>query len=259
MMGVNRLVIITGGADGLGFALAERFLFDGSAVLVTSRNPRNLEAARTRLAKMGPAHFFQLDLANESAIGKFLGFVETLGFGSLVLVNNAGQGFVGPALSSSEAEIQAVLDANFTGHVRLIRGLLPMLQNGGSIINILSVLAIRPIPNWGLYSAAKGAFANFCVALQMELSRKGVSVLNVYPGKINTGFTAKALGDEALKAKNKADGVPPEYFARKIHDRHRSRPHGQLYYPLSVHALYVLQAISSSFTSWVLARLLRHQ
>ncbi|OFZ21423.1 MAG: hypothetical protein A2X94_07910 [Bdellovibrionales bacterium GWB1_55_8] len=251
-MSKAELVVITGGAEGLGLSLARQFLADGSQVLITSRDPAKLESARIGLAQMGQVLTCKLDLLDGQSVDLFCDFVLSRMFTSLVLVNNAARGFVGPALSATDDEVQSILTADFAAHVKIIRRFWPRLREGGGLINILSVLAIRPIPDWGLYSAAKAAFANFCVALQSEFRRDRVSVLNVYPGKINTRFTEKSGGDENKKARNEPGGISPDALAKQIHRRFRSRPNGQLYTPISVHAIYLLHALSATFTSRLL-------
>jgi len=254
--------IITGGSRGLGYCLAEEFLSQGYKVAITAKNADSLSDAKGKLKERysDNLYAYQLDLSNEDSIHHFFKCIDMLNLKSLILINNAGLGHSSSFKNMEDSHISEIFNTNFFGHVKIIKHFYPLLKKRGSIINIFSVLALRPIRNWSLYAAAKSAFSTLATGMQMEYDQHGINILNVYPGKINTSFSQKALGDVHLKTNSESGskGACPNILAKKIFKKFIKKRRGQLFYPLSTRILFILHALSIDLTSKLLNHLLKN-
>ena len=121
-----------------------------------------------------------------------------------LLINNAGLGDYGDILTSEESRNRQMMQVNMEALVELSRALLPRLTaQGGAIINIASLAAELPIPDFAVYAASKAFVASFSEALRLELRSYGVPVLAVCPGPVHTGF-----GEAARRSGCSGDGSP---------------------------------------------------
>jgi short-subunit dehydrogenase len=204
----NRIVLVTGGSRGLGFAIAERFARGGNKLVLTARNVDELTAARNSLLKRGailteedvlliPADLTDQSQARnlvEHAIGHF-GRID-------VLVNNAGIIEVGPVEDQPIRAYRDAMETNFFAGLYVIQAALPfMLQrdrrNPAAIVNIGSIGGKVAVPHMLPYTASKFAFVGFSEGLHSELRHKGIIVTTVCPGLMRTGghTHAKFVGD----------------------------------------------------------------
>jgi len=176
---MGRDVVVTGGATGIGYAVAARFAQDGDSVLITGRRPDRLQAASGRL---GPTVRAAVCDATDPAA------VEALGAslpGSVdVLVNNAGGNVDFDRAESADlpalaASWHANLDANLVSAVLMTALVADRLGAGGSVISIGSVAADTGA---GSYSAAKAALASWNVGLAADLGSRGITANVVAPG-----------------------------------------------------------------------------
>jgi len=185
----GRSAVITGGARGIGFAIAQRFLASGAACSLWDRDAKALESAAAALAASGKVHTTtvditqaaSVDLARESTL-KALGKVD-------ILVNNAGiAGASKPTWELSPDEWQEVLQIDLFGVFLCCRALVPSMRaNGyGRIINIASIAGKEGNPNASHYSAAKAGVIGLTKSLGKELAKSGVLVNAVAPAVIET-------------------------------------------------------------------------
>jgi uncharacterized oxidoreductase len=204
-------VLITGGATGIGFVLAEAFLKEGSIVLVCGRREARLAEAKKRHPAL---HTRVSDIAKEEDR-------RTLGDWAIshnvnILINNAGmqrevdftRGL--PALMEGDNEIRC----NLEGPLFLTALLLPHLQSrqNAAIINISSGLGFVPIARMPVYCATKAALHSFTVSLRHQLAGKGIKVFEVIPPTVDTeldrGARAKrGQTDRGIPAQEVADAV----------------------------------------------------
>jgi 3-oxoacyl-[acyl-carrier protein] reductase len=188
----GRAAIVTGASGAMGRAISVRLAREG-AHLVLAYN-RSEEAAREvwRACREAGAEVFLCpgDLTEEATAQALVdAALERIGSVE-ILVNNAAQVSEGLLVTLDEDEIQAMVQTNVLGLVRLSRAALkPMLRcRQGSIINVSSVLATRPGRGNAVYAGTKGFVESFTRALAVEVGRKGVRVNAVAPGVIEAGM-----------------------------------------------------------------------
>ena len=107
-----------------------------------------------------------------------------------LLVNNAGVNHRGPLHERSSRQVAQILDVNLLAPVLLTQAALPHLERGGAVLNVASLAGKVPVPHEATYSASKAGLRAFSRALDTELAERGVRVLTVCPGPIDTGFLA---------------------------------------------------------------------
>lgn len=229
----GRIVLITGASRGLGLALAEEFGRRGARLVITARDPWELERARSLLlrrkaiASSEDIFVIPADLRQESEAERLIESA-TERFGKIdILVNNAGIISVGPVENQTVKDFHDAMDSNFHTGVHSALSVLPqMLQRGsGTIVNIASVGGKVAVPHLLPYTASKFALVGFSEGLHAELRSKGVRVLTVCPGLMRTGshLNARFAGDAAreyrwfsLSANLPGLSVSAAYAARRI-------------------------------------------
>ncbi|MGE3934754.1 MAG: SDR family NAD(P)-dependent oxidoreductase [Rhodospirillaceae bacterium] len=182
----GKVAIVTGGAMGIGYAIAEDLARRGAAIAVADRS--EAEPAARRLAAAGHrALGVAVDVSDEAAVAAMAAAVERE-FGRIdVLVNNAGIYTTlkpRPFEEVDVAEFRRVMDVNVMGTFLCIRAVAPAMkrQNAGRIVNISSGVAFKGNPLMAHYVASKGAVVSLTRALATELGPHGVLVNSVAPG-----------------------------------------------------------------------------
>jgi len=181
--------LITGGASGLGAAIAAAFTAEGAAVVV-------LDMADTPPAGLpGGAGYVQADITDDATVRAAVQTAaERLG-GLDVLVNNAGIGAQGTVETASDAEWQRVLDVNVTGTARVSRAAWPYLRQSGhgAVVNTASIAATAGLPDRAVYSASKGAVAALTRAMAADGMPDAIRVNAVNPGTADTPWVRRLL------------------------------------------------------------------
>lgn len=194
---LGKIALVTGGTKGAGKAIAERLLQAGATVIITARN--FLEDENRQL------HFIPSDLSKAEDARKLVGEVFST-YGRLdILVNNLGSSTTpaGGFNALSDEDWVSTLQANLLAPVRLDRAFLPQMidKKSGVIIHIASIQGILPLYDSTLpYAAAKAALRNYSKSLSNEVAPKGVRVMTVSPGWINTSASKAWLGEIARNA-----------------------------------------------------------
>lgn len=197
----DKVVLITGSSRGLGLALAEEFGRHGAKLILTARDPDELERARLLLLKKGavrdaynlfvvPADLRSLEEAER------LVQLATGHFGRIdILVNNAGVITVGPIENQNAQDFRDVMDSNFFTGVHCALSVLPQMlaRKDGAIVNITSIGGKVAVPHLAPYTASKFAAVGFSEAMNAELRCKGIRVTTVCPGLMRTGSHLNAL------------------------------------------------------------------
>lgn len=193
----GRIALVTGGTKGTGKAIAERLLQAGATVIITARNfPEN---------ENSQLHFIPSDLSKAEDAQKLVNEVLST-YGQLdILVNNLGSSTTpaGGFNALTDEHWVSTLQANLLAPVRLDRAFLPQMidKKSGVIIHIASIQGILPLYDSTLpYAAAKAALRNYSKSLSNEVTPKGVRVLAVSPGWINTSASVAWLGEIARNA-----------------------------------------------------------
>jgi NAD(P)-dependent dehydrogenase (short-subunit alcohol dehydrogenase family) len=182
------VAIVTGGASGIGAAVADRLAAGGAKVAVLDLNPS------------GTAHFgVECNVADDASVRAAVESV-TNRFGSLdIVVNNAGIGAAGDVAANDDDEWARVLDINVVGVARVTRAALPYLRQSPSaaIVNTCSIAATAGLPQRALYSASKGAVLSLTLAMAADHIREGIRVNCVNPGTVDTPWVARLLSAAA--------------------------------------------------------------
>lgn len=177
------VALVTGGASGIGAAIADRLAADGATVAVFDL------AASDRHAT------FRVDVADDESVRQGMEAVIDR-FGRLdVLINNAGIGAAGTVETSDDATWQRVLDVNVLGTARVSRAALPHLRHSGhaAIVNTCSIAATAGLPERAVYSASKGAVLALTRAMAADHLREGIRVNAVNPGTADTPWVGRLL------------------------------------------------------------------
>lgn len=196
------VAIVTGGASGIGLAIARKFTERKIQTILIGRDEKKLEEAKQALGTY--AHTVPFDLTNLAHLPVL---VQDLlqQFGKIdVLVNNAGINMKKEFLEVSDADFMHIINTNVLAMFSLSREVARnMVQRGkGSIVNISSMASQYGIPKVIAYTASKSAIEGMTRAMAVELSPKGIRVNCIAPGFIATDMSAKALNnDPERKAK----------------------------------------------------------
>jgi len=206
----GKVAIVTGGATGLGRAMAELFVKEGARVVIADIDKRGEELARTL---SGSALFKQTDVVDEAQVQDLVDFTVARCGGLHVMVNNAGIGGATHErfLDDDLKDYRKVIDVNLLGvMLGTQRAARHMARNGGgSIINISSIAAIKAGFGVMTYRAAKAAASHFTKCVSIDLAEYGVRVNCIAPGHIRTEMTTYATADmtpEVIERLKKALG-----------------------------------------------------
>ncbi len=195
----GKTVLVTGGASGLGFAIAGAFAGQGSRVLIVGRNEERLKAAQQRLGEN--VSYIAFDLTNIDRLAELASAAVDVMGEIDVLVNNAGVHLKKDALAVSNHEYQQVVLTNQTVVFALTRevGRSMVARRTGNIIMLSSMASQYGIPKVMGYTAAKAAVEGMTRALAVEWSPFGVRVNCLAPGFIKTAMSGKALDDDPAR------------------------------------------------------------
>ena len=202
----GKVVLITGGSRGLGFAMAQEFAAAGARIVLCARDAQELESAREQLSRSGAdVSPIVCDVANQDEVARMVQSTLDI-FGRIdVLVNNAGVITVGPLHAQTLTDFQEAMDVMFWGTVYPTLAVLPhMLRNRrGRIANITSIGGKVAVPHLLPYDCAKFAAVAFSEGLRAELQRDGIRVTTVVPGLMRTGSFVNACfkGDHRAEYK----------------------------------------------------------
>jgi meso-butanediol dehydrogenase/(S,S)-butanediol dehydrogenase/diacetyl reductase len=185
----DKVVLVTGGASGIGEASVRRFVDEGARVMIADINGEAAELLATELGKATDA--VQVDVSDSAAVTAMVnGTVER--FGRLdILFNNAGITSSGTVDTLSDEDWHRVMNVDVSSVFYGCRAAVPVMreQGGGAIVNTASISGVGG--DWGIpaYNAAKGAVLNFTRAMAADHARDGIRVNAVCPGGIATPLT----------------------------------------------------------------------
>jgi len=198
---VDKIAIITGGANGIGKATVRRFVAEGAKVAIWDVADSAGEALSAELTAAGANVLYQhVDTTKTEQIEGAVAQVQAA-FGRIdILINNAGITRDSTLLKMTEDQWQTVIDVNLTGVFNCIKAVAPVMveQHSGSITNASSVVGLYGNFGQTNYSATKGGLIAMTKTLSKELGRKGVRVNAVAPGFILTEMLT-AMPPEVLE------------------------------------------------------------
>lgn len=189
----DKIVLVTGGTTGIGFATARSFLAEGATVVITGANADRLEAARAQLGQN--CHAFRADNALPADSQKLADHCRKL-FGRIdVLIANAGICLGSEILSVTESAYDREMGINLKGTLFLIQHCVPLMPRGSAISITTSGNDDQGIAGQLVYSATKAALRSIVRTLAAELAPSGIRVNGVAPGPIDTPIFDKAFPD----------------------------------------------------------------
>ncbi len=180
----KKVALITGGSNGIGKAIAQRFLDEGAKVIIFDIVKPDYDV-----------DFYEVDISNEEQIKKAFQEIKHLD----IVVNNAGIYFQASIEETSKEQLDKIIDVNFKGAYLISKYALPLVKKGkGNIINISSVVGIIPDPTSPAYCSTKAALIMLTKCMAREYGIESVRVNAILPGPIDTPLLRRVLFSEEL-------------------------------------------------------------
>lgn len=205
---MKKIALITGGASGIGLAIAKKYVKEGIRVILVGRDKGKLKSAGNELGKLAGYEVCDLSLLEklpelaQKIIDEY-GRID-------VLVNNAGMNMKKPFSEVSDEEYQKIILTNQTSVFSLSRAVAGFMQEqkSGCILNISSMASIYGIPYVIAYTASKSAIEGMTRAMAVELSPYGIRVNCIAPGFIKTNMSSLALDKDPERKKKVLSRTP---------------------------------------------------
>lgn len=203
-----KVIVISGGSDGIGKAIAKKLSKDNK-VIILARNQERLNQAAEEIGcdkrVCDVSDWQQVEQTIESITEEY-GHINAL-------VNNAGAWIEGPLEQNNPEEIEQTIKINVLGVIFLSKAVVPIMQTqkSGWIINIDSQAGIYAKAEKSVYHASKWAVTGFTKSLQQELRSLGIKVNALYPGKVDTDLFNKAGNEKSMN-----DALNPEDIAKTV-------------------------------------------
>lgn len=239
----GKVAVVTGAAQGIGRATAERLAAEGAQVVMADIDAREGQAAAEAIGEQ--ALFVETDMREMAAVMALAEKAEAAFGGIDILVNNAAVALNGVVDEIDEARWTAVIDLNLSGVWRGMRACVPAIRRrgGGSVINMSSVQGLRAFEGWPAYAAAKGGINALTVQTAVDLAPAGIRVNAVAPGTILTPMNERIFADL------------PDGGAALKEEWNRAHPIGRFGYPGEVADAVVF--LASDRASFITGEVLR--
>ncbi len=205
----GKTALVTGGGAGIGLSIALTLAKEGANVIITGRSESSLVGATSAHNKITT---IVADVGKSSDVSRVMDLIKK-DFGRLdILINNAGMAPVTTLAEQTLTEFDDVFNINVRAVVDLSSRVLPLLKESkGSIINISSAVANRPLPGMSVYCASKAALRTLTFVWAKELAQEGIRVNSVAVGPIETQIYEKTelSGDAAQAHKDRVTQLVP--------------------------------------------------
>jgi len=209
----GKVAVVTGGNSGIGYETAKYFKEAGASVIITGRSADRVATAASVLEVKG----IVADVIDLSAIDSLVSQVK-LEFGKIdILFVNAGIFSPAPVGQNTEEMFDTQMGINFKGAVFTTEKFLPIINDGGSIINLSSINAYTGMPNTAIYAASKAALNAYTRTAATELAGRHIRVNSVNPGPIYTPIFGKTgMPEEQLNqfAQAMQERIPLKRFGQ---------------------------------------------
>lgn len=264
---INKKVLITGAASGIGFQLARRFASAGSVVVMVDNNKEQLNKSVRKIAReFAPytiIYHYMCDVSYPHDVMKLKKYVEDRLENIDILINNAGIAFNRELADTTNKDWRKLLKVNLLGSIYTINEFLSEMKErkSGHIVNVSSGQAFFRLPTWGAYAVSKVALGAMSELLSFELAKYGVNVTTVYPFMVNTPFYNETKGDTFV-ARMSMKLLPfysdsPEKVASKIFDAICDKKRVEMVNPINYLGFIMrsLPPVASSIT-WLVNKFL---
>lgn len=206
MVLTGKTAIVTGGAGGIGYAIAERFLKEGAKVVIADIDAEKGTRAQAELATLGEVRFVTADVGSKAEVEALVAATLDAFGGVDVLANNAGIVHGADFLDLAEEDFDRVLRVNLKGAFltgqAVARVMVERVKAGGApgaIVNMSSVNAVFAIANQVPYSISKGGMNQLTKVMALSLAPHGIRVNAIGPGSIMTEMLASVNADPAAR------------------------------------------------------------
>jgi short-subunit dehydrogenase len=200
----NKVVVVTGGTEGIGRALVEALIKEGAKISTCARNHDKLYRMQKEFASAN-LHTTVTDVSNENDCRRFIESTVKVFGGIDILINNAGVSMRALLKETNTDVIRRVMDVNFYGTVYCTKYALDsLIARKGIIVGVSSIAGYRGLPGRSGYSASKFAVQGFFESIKTELMADGVHVMWVCPG-----FTSSNIRQAALNKEGNSHGETP--------------------------------------------------
>lgn len=196
----GRVAVVVGGASGVGAAIVRDLSEAGATVIVADLHP--------------PHGHRPVDITSAESIDHLAKRIADTHGTCDYLVNCAGAVAVGPVTSLSEADFDRVYAVNVKGLWMTVRALIPLMGQGGSILNVASGAGLRPLPELSVYASSKAAVIGLSRAMAGELAGEGIRVNCLCPGLVDTPLARSTQNDRSSAAADQA-GNFDNYMIRR--------------------------------------------
>jgi len=199
----NKCVLVTGASSGLGEHFARLAAAAGASVALTARRVSRLEGLVEEINGQGGRAFSTfMDVSEEGSVGTALEAIEREFLPIDVLVNNAGVAINKPFLETGRDDWKNIIDTNVIGLADVARQACRLMieaKRGGSVINVGSILGVRPGHMVAAYGASKAAVIHLSSGMAIELARHNIRVNALLPGYIETDLSDMKDNEQALQ------------------------------------------------------------
>ena len=192
----EKVALITGGTNGLGFATAQRFISEGADVVITGRRQTELDSAIKRLE--GKVLGVQGDVSNLQDLDRLYATIKEQKGHLDILFANAGVGTFAPLGEITEEHFDYIFNVNVKGLLFTVQKALPLLRDGGAIVLNASIVASIGMEAFSVYSATKAAVRSFARTWTNDLKARRIRVNVISPGVVPTEGYRNLGGQEAI-------------------------------------------------------------
>lgn len=261
----DKVVVVTGGSQGLGLAISRAFASSGSRLVLAALADPQLDKSTEELRAAGAeAIGVATDITRQADVDALVQQTRDR-FGRVdVLVNCAGRSARGAVLDTTPEQFLQLLELNFLAMTRCTRAFGPsLIESRGHIVNIGSLAAKSASRYLGAYPASKFPVAAYSQQLRLELNPLGVHVLLVCPGPIARPDAGQRYDDLAADLPEsarkpgggvKVKGIPPEKLVAKIL-RYCERRKPELVMPAKARLLFAIAQLSPTLGDWILTKM----
>jgi uncharacterized protein len=261
----GKVALVTGGSQGLGFAIARALVAAGAHVVITARDQERLSTAAASLSTLDhKCDWLPADVTRQAQVDSLVAQTVQMHARLDMLVNCAGKSARGEIAATSAEQFRKLLELNFLAAASCTHAALPhLLQSRGHVVHIGSLAAKSASRYLGAYPASKYPLAAYAQQLRLELSQKGLHTLLVCPGPIRrddagTRYDA-AAGDMPAEARQpgggvKLTGIDPDWLAQRILAAcERRQP--ELIVPARAKLLFAIAQLWPGLGDWILTKM----